>query len=64
MKANRDVIDGHSGLSCDQFPGLAGEVYSSDYLGLLRLQQRKIPIETFANLVIYFRAVIHDETVA
>jgi hypothetical protein len=64
MKANRDVIDGYSGLSCDQFPGLPGEVYSSDYLGLLRLQQRKIPIETFANLVIYFRAVIHDETVA
>ena len=63
MKANRDVIDGHSGLNCDRLPGLAREIYSSDYFSLLRLEQRKILIQTFANVVIYFRAVIHGEAV-
>lgn len=63
MKANRDVVDGRSALNRDQLSGLTREVYPSDYLRLLRLQQRQIPIQTFANVVIYFRALIHDEAV-
>lgn len=59
-----EIIDRHTEIGCDRFPRLARKVYSPNDLGVFRLQQRQMSIQTFADRILKIGVLIRGNAVA
>jgi hypothetical protein len=59
-----EIIDRHTEIGRDRFPRLARKVYSPNDLGVFRLQQRQMSMQTFADRILKIGVLIRGNAVA